>query len=363
MWNSALTVPSRGVRLAARARASRTGTPAASALAQRRRAGRSSPRSRPRRARPTPTPAGRGSAGSPGSASVASSRSRSTALQSSVARAPCASAKYLAHAGVASRRAAEELIVAGRVTVGGEVVRDPARDVDGASGVDGRRQAGRAAPSRAAVYALHKPRGRRLDREATRTGRPTVVELVPGEPAAVPGRAPGRRHHRPDPAHQRRRARQPADAPALRGPEDLPRAGRAARRCAARALRALRDGRRARGRRDRAGARRAGCAPDELELTIHEGRKRQVRRMCDAVGHPVVELERIAFGPLRLGDARAGRHRRLPGRARAPRASRRAAPARRCHECRAACDCSRCAAPPPSSANERRRHPRRDRAS
>jgi 23S rRNA pseudouridine2605 synthase len=49
----------------------------------------------------------------------------------------------------------------------------------------------------------------------------------------------------------------------------------------------------------------------ELELTIHEGRKRQVRRMCEAVGHRVVDLRRVAFGPLRLGDLTAGRHRRL----------------------------------------------------
>ena len=51
--------------------------------------------------------------------------------------------------------------------------------------------------------------------------------------------------------------------------------------------------------------------PHELELTIHEGRKRQVRRMCEAVGHRVVDLRRVAFGPLRLGDLAAGRHRRL----------------------------------------------------
>ena len=52
-------------------------------------------------------------------------------------------------------------------------------------------------------------------------------------------------------------------------------------------------------------------APDRLELTIHEGRKRQVRRMCDAVGHPVVRLTRVAFGPLGLGDLAPGAHRRL----------------------------------------------------
>jgi 23S rRNA pseudouridine2605 synthase len=50
--------------------------------------------------------------------------------------------------------------------------------------------------------------------------------------------------------------------------------------------------------------------PGVLELTIHEGRKRQVRRMCDAVGHPVTSLERVAFGPLRLGGLKPGDHRR-----------------------------------------------------
>jgi 23S rRNA pseudouridine2605 synthase len=52
-------------------------------------------------------------------------------------------------------------------------------------------------------------------------------------------------------------------------------------------------------------------APDELELTIHEGRKRQVRRMCAAVGHPVRALARVRFGPLELGDLAPGAHRRL----------------------------------------------------
>ena len=45
----------------------------------------------------------------------------------------------------------------------------------------------------------------------------------------------------------------------------------------------------------------------EIELTISEGRKRQVRRMCAAVGHPVLELMRVGFGPLRLGDRQLGR--------------------------------------------------------
>lgn len=48
-----------------------------------------------------------------------------------------------------------------------------------------------------------------------------------------------------------------------------------------------------------------------LSLTIHEGRKRQVRRMCDAVGFPVKELQRVSFGPLSLGDLKQGSYREL----------------------------------------------------
>jgi 23S rRNA pseudouridine2605 synthase len=48
-----------------------------------------------------------------------------------------------------------------------------------------------------------------------------------------------------------------------------------------------------------------------LEIAIREGRKRQVRRMCEAVGHRVVELERVAFGPLGLRGLAPGDSRRL----------------------------------------------------
>jgi 23S rRNA pseudouridine2605 synthase len=51
-----------------------------------------------------------------------------------------------------------------------------------------------------------------------------------------------------------------------------------------------------------------------IEVTIHEGRNRQVRRMCEAVGHSVLELQRIAFGPLRLGGLEPGAYRRLRAR-------------------------------------------------
>ena len=86
-------------------------------------------------------------------------------------------AKYLAHAGVASRRAAEELIAAGRVSVAGEIVTDPARDVDQSSRValDGQPLAG---PEPRALYALNKPVGVVSSARDTH-GRRTVVELVP----------------------------------------------------------------------------------------------------------------------------------------------------------------------------------------
>jgi 23S rRNA pseudouridine2605 synthase len=58
-------------------------------------------------------------------------------------------------------------------------------------------------------------------------------------------------------------------------------------------------------------ARARRLAPDRLELTLHEGRNRQVKRMCAAVGHPVRALQRVRFGPLALGDLAPGAHRRL----------------------------------------------------
>src|SRR5204863_2316173 len=87
-------------------------------------------------------------------------------------------AKYLAHAGVASRRAAEAMIVAGRVRVAGEVVRDPAFDVAAGAAValDGRALEG---PEARVAYAVHKPPGVVSTARDTH-GRPTVVELVPG---------------------------------------------------------------------------------------------------------------------------------------------------------------------------------------
>jgi 23S rRNA pseudouridine2605 synthase len=221
---------------------------------------------------------------------------------------PMRLAKYLAHAGVASRRAAEKLIADGRVTIGGKTVTDPARSVDAYSRVtvDGRPLQG-AEPR--VVYAVNKPAGV-VSTARDSHGRPTVVELV---------RARGLRLY---PV-----GRLDADssglilltndgelANRLTHPSfEVPKTYRArlgGGAVAAGALEALRRGVPLDGSLT-APARVRRVRGNLIELTIHEGRKRQVRRMCEAVGHPVLELERIAFGPLRLAGLRPGAHRRL----------------------------------------------------
>ncbi len=216
-------------------------------------------------------------------------------------------AKFLAHAGVASRRASEQLIADGRVTVGGVVVRDPAHDVESDSGVmfDGEPVRGE---EPRVVYALHKPAGV-VSTAADTHGRPTVTDLVPGERRLYPvGRLDA------DSTGLILLTNDGELANRLTHPRfEVPKTYRATLGggpISDRALRALRlgvtldDG-------PTAPARVRRLDSHTLELTIHEGRKRQVRRMCEAVGHPVRSLVRIRFGPLELGDLAAGRSRRL----------------------------------------------------
>jgi 23S rRNA pseudouridine2605 synthase len=221
---------------------------------------------------------------------------------------PMRLAKHLAHAGVASRRAAEAMVAAGRVTVGGEVVRDPARDVSGteAIAVDGEPVA--RAARRRVVYALHKPAGVVSTARDTH-GRPTVVDLVPSAARLYPvGRLDADTTglilltDDGDLAHR-------LTHPSFEVPKTyVARVGGGP--VSDRAVRALREGVDLEDGRT-APARVRRLRPDVLELRIHEGRKRQVRRMCEAVGHPVRSLRRVAFGPLLLGDLREGAHRRL----------------------------------------------------
>jgi 23S rRNA pseudouridine2605 synthase len=237
-------------------------------------------------------------------------------------------AKHLAHAGVASRRASEGLIVAGRVRVDGELVRDPARDVDERNRVevDGRLLAG---PEPRVVYALHKPVGV-LSTARDTHGRPTVLELLEERRRLYPvGRLDA------DSSGLILLTNDGALAERLTHPRyEVPRTYRvrvAGGPVGERALRALRTGieledgptaparvrrlsQRAHSPEGRVGRSAADPQPlegEELELTIREGRNRQVRRMCEAVGHPVLALRRVAFGPLRLGGLEPGAHRRL----------------------------------------------------
>jgi 23S rRNA pseudouridine2605 synthase len=219
-------------------------------------------------------------------------------------------AKHLAHAGVASRRTAETLIVAGRVRVDGELVRDPARDVDERHRVevDGQPLGG---PEPRVVYAVHKPTGV-LSTARDTHGRPTVVELVPEERRRLypVGRLDA------DSSGLILLTNDGALAQRLTHPRyEVPRTYRvrvAGGPVEERALRALRTGVTLEdGPTAPAQVRPVGSGGEELEITIREGRNRQVRRMCEAVGLPVLALRRVAFGPLRLGNLQPGAHRRL----------------------------------------------------
>jgi 23S rRNA pseudouridine2605 synthase len=220
-------------------------------------------------------------------------------------------AKYLAHAGVASRRSAETIIAAGRVSVAGEVVTDPAREVDDHSRVtlDGRPVAG---GEPRVVYAINKPVGVVSTARDTH-GRPTVVELVPtaGLRLYPVGRLDA------DTSGLILLTNDGELAQRLTHPRyEVPKtyrvrlAGTPIGDGALRTLRVgvqLEDGSTAPACVRRVGGRASGL----IELTIHEGRNRQVRRMCEAVGHRVCELQRVAFGPLRLGDLEPGGYRLL----------------------------------------------------
>jgi 23S rRNA pseudouridine2605 synthase len=216
--------------------------------------------------------------------------------------------KYLAHAGVASRRAAEQIIAAGRVSVAGETVTDPARDVGPGTpvAVDGRELSG-AEPR--VVFALNKPVGVVSTARDTH-GRQTVVGLVPAEGLRLypVGRLDA------DSSGLILLTNDGELANRLTHPRyEVPKTYRArvgGGPVSDRALRALRSGVQLEdGLTAPARVRRTG--PHDIEVTIHEGRNRQVRRMAEAVGHPVLELERTAFGPLRLDGLGEGAHRRL----------------------------------------------------
>jgi len=211
---------------------------------------------------------------------------------------------YLARAGVASRRKADELIKAGRVTVNGEpgqlntfVERRDRVEVDGK----------RVAKQRLVYLLLHKPVGV-VTTARDPHGRLTVVGLVPPEPRVVPvGRLDADTTgallltNDGELAHRLAHPRYEVDKVYVADVEGEP---------ADAALRALRDGIDLDDGRT-APARVKRLAPSRIELTLHEGRKRQVRRMCEAVGHPVRRLHRSGYAGLTLRGLSPGAWREL----------------------------------------------------
>jgi 23S rRNA pseudouridine2605 synthase len=214
-------------------------------------------------------------------------------------------AKFLAHGGVASRRKAEAIIAAGRVSVGGEVVTDPARDVGAEDDV--RVDGGPVGTEAHEVWAVNKPAG--VVSTAHEPGeRPAVVSLVDSSARLYPvgrldadstglllltndGELANRLTHPRygvAKAYVARLAHPPSD-------RDLARLRRGVE---------LEDGPTSATEVNR-------VARHEIEIVLREGRNRQVRRMVEAVGNRVVSLRRVRFGPLSLGRLAAGGSRRL----------------------------------------------------
>ncbi len=220
--------------------------------------------------------------------------------------------KLLAQAGVASRRAAERLIVEGRVRVNGRAVTqlgarvDPLRDrveVDG--------QPVRLQPRRPRYFILHKPRGV-LTTLRDPGHRPTIRDLIRHIPERV--YPVGRLDY-----HSEGLVLLTNDgelAFALTHPSR--RVARVYRvlvrgRPSPEALDALRRGIPLEGRRTLpARVRRLHSGRNTwLEITLREGRRQQIRRMCLAIGHPVKRLRRVSYGGVGLGDLPAGAVRAL----------------------------------------------------
>jgi len=214
--------------------------------------------------------------------------------------------KILSQAGIASRRASEQLMLEGRVTVNDVTIRELGTKADAAHDdirVDGRRIH---LPERHIYLLLNKPRGYVTTRSDPEK-RPTVIDLVGVKEYVYPvgrldfdseglllltndGDLAARLTH---PSHGVARVYEVRVA-GVPDEHDLQR---------------LRRGILLEGRRTApADVRSAGHT---LTITVREGRNRQVRKMCDAIGHPVDRLRRVAIGPIRDGRLKVGRWREL----------------------------------------------------
>ena len=218
--------------------------------------------------------------------------------------------KFISRAGIASRRTAERLIVAGRVRVNGRVVTELGTRVDPAADrveVDGTA----VQPEVVRWILLHKPPGVLTTRRDPGGGA-VVYDLLPAEMSSL--RYVGRLdrdteglllltnegdllHRLTHPSFQvereyRARVKGGVESATLKRLVD----GVSLEDGPARARRAWRP---------------PGAAPEELHLVLTEGRKREVRRMLAAVGHPVRRLQRVRYGPVELGSLEPGKWREL----------------------------------------------------
>lgn len=201
--------------------------------------------------------------------------------------------KVLARAGIGSRRVCEDLIAEGKVTVNGEVAVlgrriDPDTDKVAVDGVP------LSVAEGLVYYLLNKPAGV-VSTAADPEGRRTVVDLVPAEPRVYPV---GRLDYETeglllltndgDLTHRLTHPSFGVEKEYLAEVEGTPTRG---------SIRTLREGVELEDGTT-SPARASLQPPNLLTLTIHEGRNRQVRRMCEAIGHPVKRLVRVRIGPL-----------------------------------------------------------------
>jgi pseudouridine synthase len=235
--------------------------------------------------------------------------------------------KILSQAGVASRRASEQLMLEGRVTVNGTTVRELGTKADPSHDdirVDGRRIR---QPARHRYILLNKPRGYVTTRSDPQK-RPTVVDLLAGVSEYVypvgrldydseglllltnDGELAARLTH---PSHGVARVYE-VQVAGVPDAHDLERLGRGVTIEGRRTQPAevtLVPGARAHGRMRSLPEREGRSATATLRITVREGRNRQVRRMLDAIGHPVDRLARVAIGPIRDAKLKPGQWREL----------------------------------------------------
>jgi 23S rRNA pseudouridine2605 synthase len=234
--------------------------------------------------------------------------------------------KVMAHAGVASRRKCEELILQGRVRVNGQVVTqlgtkvDPVQDI---IEVDGQP----ITLEKKVYILLHKPRGYLSDTFDFR-GRPSALSLVPdGERLYPAGRLDARSeglllltndgelaHRLTHPRYEHEKEYlalvegEPTEAIMRRMLEGVGQDGQTLRADAVERLERPGPGGQIHGWEE------APKGMSWLRIALHEGKKRHIRRMCAALGHPVRRLIRIRIGPLELGDLPVGKWRYLTER-------------------------------------------------